>query len=63
MPGWVTPEQVVERLSHSDILFMPSLSEGLSIVGLQALSMGLAIVASRIGGFIDLVEHDVNRLI
>ncbi len=60
MPGWVTPEQVVERLSCSDILFMPSLSEGLSVVGLQALSMGLAIVASRIGGFIDLVESGVN---
>jgi L-malate glycosyltransferase len=60
LPGWVTPEEVVERLSHSDILFMPSLSEGLSIVGLQALSMGLAIVASRIGGFLDLVDSGVN---
>jgi glycosyltransferase involved in cell wall biosynthesis len=60
LSGWVTPGQVVERLSHSDILFMPSLSEGLSIVGLQALSMGLAIVASRIGGFVDLVDHGVN---
>jgi glycosyltransferase involved in cell wall biosynthesis len=39
---------------------MPSLSEGLPVVGLQALAMGLAIVASRAGGNIDLVEPGYN---
>jgi glycosyltransferase involved in cell wall biosynthesis len=60
LPGWVTPEQVLEHFSKSDILFMPSLSEGLPVVGVQALASGLAIVASRIGGFLDLVEHEKN---
>ena len=39
---------------------MPSYSEGLPVVGVQALVKGLAIVASRIGGFLDLVDHDKN---
>jgi len=60
LPGWVTPEEVLEYFSNSDILFMPSYSEGLPVVGVQALAKGLAIVASRIGGFLDLVDEDRN---
>ena len=60
LTGWVTPADVLEEFSRSDILFMPSLSEGLPVVGVDALMKGLAIVASRIGGFLDLVGHDSN---
>jgi glycosyltransferase involved in cell wall biosynthesis len=60
LPGWVTPEEVVECFSKADILFMPSRSEGLPVVGVKALALGLAIVASRVGGFLDLVEDGVN---
>lgn len=60
LPGWVTPEQVLDHFSKSDILFMPSFSEGLPVVGVQALAKGLAIVASRIGGFLDLVDESRN---
>src|SRR4030095_8937307 len=42
------------------ILFMPSLSEGLPVVGVQALAKGLAIIASRVGGFVDLVDEARN---
>ncbi|MBC8508575.1 MAG: glycosyltransferase family 4 protein [Anaerolineales bacterium] len=60
LTGWVSPDDVIEWFRKSDILFMPSLSEGLPVVGVQALAMGLAVVASRIGGFIELVEPDQN---
>ncbi len=60
LPGWVTPDEVLEHFSKSDILFMPSFSEGLPVVGVQALAKGLAIVASRIGGFLDLVDENKN---
>jgi glycosyltransferase involved in cell wall biosynthesis len=60
LPGWITPDQVNTWLSGSDILFMPSRAEGLSVVGLQALGLGLAIVSSRAGGFVDLVEPGGN---
>ncbi len=39
---------------------MPSLFEGLPVVGVQALEAGLAIVASNVGGFVDLVEQNRN---
>lgn len=60
LAGWVTPADVLDEFSKSDILLMPSLSEGLPVVGVDALVKGLAIVASRIGGFLDLVDHDKN---
>jgi len=60
LPGWVTPDEVLHQLSTSDILFMPSFSEGLPVVGVQALAKGLAIVASKIGGFLDLVDNEKN---
>ncbi len=60
LPGWVTPQEVLDWFERSDILFMPSLSEGLPVVGVQALAMGLAIVASRVGGFVDLVSDGEN---
>ena len=60
LPGWVTTQEVLVYFAQSDLLFMPSLSEGLPVVGLQALAMGLAIVASRAGGNVDLVEPGIN---
>jgi glycosyltransferase involved in cell wall biosynthesis len=60
LTGWVTPADVLNEFSRSDILFMPSLSEGLPVVGVDALVKGLAIVASKIGGFLDLVDQDRN---
>lgn len=60
LTGWITPEEVMNWFGKSDILFTPSLSEGLPVVGVQALARGLAIVASRVGGFVDLIDEDQN---
>lgn len=58
--GWVGGVEVLNWFNRSDILFMPSLSEGLPVVGVEALSKGLAIVASQVGGFVDLIENGKN---
>ncbi|HLA96922.1 MAG TPA: glycosyltransferase family 4 protein [Anaerolineales bacterium] len=60
LPGWVTPEQVIEQFQKSDVLLMPSLSEGFPVVAVQAIAMGLAVVGSQVGGLVDLVEHGKN---
>lgn len=60
LPGWITPEEVIQRLSSADILFMPSRSEGLPLVGIKSLALGLAIVGSNVGGLSDLVEDGQN---
>ena len=58
--GWIEPQEVLNWFDSSDILFMPSRSEGLPVVGVQALAKGLAIVASHVGGFVDLVDNNRN---
>ncbi len=60
LPGWVPPEDVLRCFRDSDILFMPSLSEGLPVVGVQAMALGLALVVSRVGGWSDLVQPGEN---
>ena len=58
--GWITPDEVLQIITDSDILFMPSLSEGMPIIGVQALAAGLVLLVSDIGGFRDLVDHGEN---
>jgi glycosyltransferase involved in cell wall biosynthesis len=60
LTGWIEPQQVLEWFGRSDVLFMPSRSEGLPVVGVQALAMGLALVVGRAGGFVELVEEGKN---
>jgi len=58
--GWTEPSDVIAKFSKSEILFMPSRSEGLPVVGVQAMASGMAIVAGNTGGFIDLVKPGEN---
>lgn len=59
-PGWVKPEELLNVFANSDILVMPSRAEGLSVVGVQSLGMGLALVLSDVGGNSDLVQNGEN---
>jgi len=59
-PGWVTPEDVLNAFARGDVLVLPSRSEGLSVVGVQALGMGLALVLSDAGGNGELVQDGQN---
>lgn len=58
--GWATADEVTGSMSEADILLIPSLSEGLPMVAVEALTKGLAIVGSRIGGLAD-VTHELSE--
>lgn len=60
LPGWVNPEDVLDWYRRGDILCLPSRSEGLPVVGVQALAMGLSLVLSSVGGNVELVRHGEN---
>lgn len=53
--GWLDEQGVDAVFARSDALVLPSLSEGLPLVCVQALKHGLAIAASRIPGLKDVV--------
>ena len=60
LPGWVSPDDVVNFMEKSDILFMPSLRDAMPMAGLQGLAAGLAVVASEIGSIPDIVADNEN---
>jgi len=60
LAGWRPTERVDEILSQSDILFLPSQTEGIPLTGLKSLANGLAIVTSNVGGMPQLVENGIN---
>jgi glycosyltransferase involved in cell wall biosynthesis len=61
--GRVPPTGVAERMDAATCVVVPSHSEGLGRVILEAFARGRGVVATRVGGIPDLVEHDVNGLL
>jgi glycosyltransferase involved in cell wall biosynthesis len=59
--GWRSDVNAI--MGCFDIFVLPSLNEGMGRVLVEAMSAGLPIVASRVGGIPDLVKHEKNGLL
>jgi glycosyltransferase involved in cell wall biosynthesis len=65
----VSDEELRATYAGSDVLVLPSIvdargdTEGLGVVLLEAMSYGVPVVASDIGGITDIVEHDTSGLL
>lgn len=58
--GWADSASVRRAMDSSDMLLMPSLSEGLPVAAVEAASRGLAIAGSTVPGLADVLEDGVN---
>jgi len=58
--GRVPNKEVFEYMAASDVLVLPSLSEGFPNVILEAMASGLPIVATKVGGVPKIVNNEVN---
>jgi glycosyltransferase involved in cell wall biosynthesis len=56
-------EGVARALDRSTVLVLPSRSEGMGRVLVEALCRGRGVVASRVGGIRDVVEEGVNGIL
>ena len=56
LPGWI--ENVGELLAHADVFVLPSHFEPFGIVVLEAMSMGVPIVATRTEGPMEVLDLD-----
>lgn len=63
LPGRVPPDEVPRYMQASDMLVLPSHSEGLPQVVLEAMNCGLPVIATDVGGISEAVEHEVTGLL
>lgn len=56
-------EDVADLLAGADIFVLPSRSEAFPNGALEAMAAGLPVVACRVGGLIDLIEHERTGLL
>ena len=53
-------EQVVPLLSVADVFLLPSTEESFGVAALEAMACGVPVVASRVGGLPEVIEHGVS---
>lgn len=61
--GWVDEEKKSYLFSLSDAFVLPSYTEGLPVSILEAMSYGLPIIATRVGGIPELVLDNENGIL
>lgn len=55
MQGMISGEELSSAYASADIFMMPSESETLGFVALEAMASGLAVVAVAAGGLVDII--------
>jgi glycosyltransferase involved in cell wall biosynthesis len=53
-------EEVVPLLSIADVFLLPSAQESFGLAALEAMACEVPVVASRVGGLPEVVEHGVS---
>jgi glycosyltransferase involved in cell wall biosynthesis len=61
--GGVGQDDIGRYYEDADVFCLPSFSEGLPVVLLEAMAAGLPVVASRIAGIPELIEHGRSGLL
>lgn len=61
--GWVSGENKINLLNKADAFILPSYKEALPISIIEAMTYGLPIISTEVGGIPELVEHGTNGLL
>jgi glycosyltransferase involved in cell wall biosynthesis len=62
-PGWLDPEGKTAALASSTVFILPSYAEGMPMALLEAMSWGMPVIATPVGGIPQVVDHGVNGLL
>lgn len=58
--GWISGDKKIELLNNSDAYILPSYKEGLPISILEAMSYGMPIISTPVGGIPEIVSNGEN---
>ena len=62
-PGWLDAERKTAAFAGSLVFLLPSYAEGMPMALLEAMSWGLPVIATPVGGIPQVVEHEVSGLL
>ena len=63
LPGWLGPESKSAALAASTIFLLPSYHEGMPMALLEAMSWGVPVIATPVGGIPQIVKQEINGLL
>jgi glycosyltransferase involved in cell wall biosynthesis len=63
LPGWLGPESKSAALAASTMFLLPSYHEGMPMALLEAMSWGMPVIATPVGGIPQIVTHEANGLL
>jgi glycosyltransferase involved in cell wall biosynthesis len=63
IPGWLSATEINGLLRRTDILVLPSYSENLPMVILEAFSHGIAVISTPVGAIPEVIDNGGNGLI
>ncbi len=58
--GYFTGQRLAQAMASVDTLILPSQTETLGLVLMEAMAAGSIVVGARAGGITDVIEHEVN---
>lgn len=61
--GFLSEDEVVRALQQSDLFVLPSFVEGLPVSAMEALAIGVPVIATNIAGTGELIEHGRTGLL
>lgn len=61
--GRLPEAETLAQIDRSDVLVLPSFMEGLPIVLMEALALGVPVIASRVAGIPELIHDDVSGIL
>lgn len=62
-PGWLDQNAAMRLLSDSDVMVLPSRYEGFPMIVLEALSVGTAVVVTKVGAIPEVLTDQENALL
>lgn len=61
--GWKTQNELIDYYHAADLIIIPSRWEGFGLVAIEAMSCGLPVIASKVGGLAEIiVDYETGRL-
>lgn len=61
--GFLTEDAVIAELHSSDLFVLPSFVEGLPVSAMEAMAIGVPVIATNIAGTSELIEHGKTGLL